>query len=1055
MAVFKVVNVIPNSHSGEQNQDSEPSIGVNPASPSQILISTFTPPDSGQTNGPLFVSQDGGNSWNLAFIVPGGEPLDQTYVFGGISGEFYGGDISGTSDPFSGVVILNALSTPNPFVPGTMAILESPTPTDQPFIVATTVRFGPDTGKDRFYIGYNDQRVAGTTGQTAAIDFCLDATASSPVINTVHLDPRATADWTPLGIPGPFNQDGPQVRTSVHADGTIYATYNGLRTMDANGNATTDIVVVRDDAWATGATPFTALTDPGDSKAGIRVQTGVSLVWSPQTGNLGQERAFGTFAIATDPRDSDIVYLAWAGVESGQQKIHLQRSQDRGQHWSGDLITPIANATNAALAISVVGVIGFMYQQLTGTAPNDRWETHFQQSTNGTTWTDTIICTTPAEVPIAFGLPYLGDYLELLAVGKSFYGTFCANNTPDPGNFPATPAGASNPNGAIFQRNVTNASPWNLLGTDGHTVVQVSIDPFFLSVVEVPTSADFYVRDWTDSPTSGDNGAEPSTHEVFWTESDVWNQNSTSVALPPNANDQPQSENALAGADNYGFARIRRNQLPAAGSGSVNVTAHFLISEFGTGSNFVDDFFSDPSDPDVSFPGGDVSVTFADTEPGPKVTPPTTWTLGSTSSDHLCIAVEITAPGDPMAAPGLTGHAPGQPGSTLSVINDNNKAQRNLLVTPAASGGTGGIRFGIVHNSATFNRDLVIGILGSTRPPEGTLIGVYSDRGLVDQVPWRAWGSLTLPAMQPGENRWLGVSMPKLPANGRPTVSLTEMNGARPVNGFSVGIQTSTIPVVIGHLTGYHERISKRLQLGFGVSIGTGHGHGGAGEKHGERFELEQRVRIEEDDLRIEIDLKVGRAARHYHHQEHPHSAPAPGPAKYEEWLRGQVKPLGDALAALGGTDPFGIASEIATLEAAPAGDLVALTGTHASVLDRFDAFMTMLQKATGDRADILQMAMWNRDLFLRSATLKALPHAPAIRHRVQHFIDGVEQRTARLTDYGALLLQLSPHLHSVAAGVGASGRLDPLINALSAAGPARKQEKAHRDLLLALQQYA
>jgi hypothetical protein len=149
MAEFTVVNVIPQTHSDETNQDSEPSIGVNPANADQILISTFTPPDAGQTNGPLFISQDGGVSWNLGFIVPGGAPLDQTYAFGGNSGEFYGGDISGTSDVFSmpPTVILNALSTPNPFVPGTMAILDSPTPTDQPFIVAATVRFGPDTGR--------------------------------------------------------------------------------------------------------------------------------------------------------------------------------------------------------------------------------------------------------------------------------------------------------------------------------------------------------------------------------------------------------------------------------------------------------------------------------------------------------------------------------------------------------------------------------------------------------------------------------------------------------------------------------------------------------------------------------------------------------------------------------------------------------------------------------------------------------------------------------------------------------------------------------------------
>jgi hypothetical protein len=637
--------------------------------------------------------------------------------------------------------------------------------------------------------------VAATTGQTAAIDFSLDATAAAPVISTAHLDTRATADWTVLGIPGTWHQDGPQVRTSLHSDGTIYATFNGVRTLDAAGNATSDIVVVRDDNWATGANPFTALVDPNDGLAGFRVQIGVPLLWSPGLPTLGQERAFGTFAIASHPGDSDIVYLAWAQVQGGQQTIHLQRSLNRGNHWSGDLLTPIANATNAALAVSVTGTVGFIYQQLTGVAPADRWETHFRQSTNGTTWTDTTVCTTSAEVP-AGGLPYIGDYLEMLAVGKTFYGTFCANNTPDPTNFPATPASAANPNGAIFQRNVTASAPWQLLGNDGHTVVAVSIDPFFLKVEEVAASADFYVRDWTDSAASGDDGTEPSTHFNFWDTSDVWNQNSSNIAFPPDANDVPHTENALAGADNYGFARIRRNQLPDAGSGSVNVTAHFLISEFGTGSNFIDDFFSDPTDPDVSFPGGDVAVSFADNELGPKVTPPCTWTLAPTSSDHLCIAVEITAAGDPMAAPGLTGHAPGQPGTTLSVINDNNKAQRNLLVTPAAGGGIGNTHFGIAHNSATFQRDLVFGIAGGVRPPEGTLIEVFTDKGVVERVPWRAWGSLTLPAMQPGENRWIGVSIPKLPAAGTALVTLTEMKGARPVNGFSAGAQIAPIATV-------------------------------------------------------------------------------------------------------------------------------------------------------------------------------------------------------------------------------------------------------------------
>jgi hypothetical protein len=57
----------------------------------------------------------------------------------------------------------------------------------------------------------------------------------------------------------------------------------------------------------------------------------------------------------------------------------------------------------------------------------------------------------------------------LLAVSADFYGVFCGNNTPNMANFP---------NGVTYQR----AADWTnhrLLSTDGVTVVQPSIDPFF------------------------------------------------------------------------------------------------------------------------------------------------------------------------------------------------------------------------------------------------------------------------------------------------------------------------------------------------------------------------------------------------------------------------------------------------------------------------------------------------------------------------------------------------------------------------------------------------
>ena len=465
---------------------------------------------------------------------------------------------------------------------------------------------------------------------------------------------------------------------------------------------------------------------------------------------------------------------------------------NRGGLWSGVLLQ-VANATNPALAISTAGKIGLLYQQLTGAGGNQRWETHFRDSTNGTIWSDTLLAATPANAPVKQTDPYLGDYIDLVAVGKNFYGVFCANNTPDPANFPTVmPA---------YLRNIDQVNN-RLLGSDNVTVINASIDPFFLKAIEVPTSSDFYVRDWTDTATSGDDGTEPSTHWDFWNQPDVWNQFSSNVAFPSNANDQPQSENAQAGADNHAFARIRRNALPAAGSGSTTVSAHFLVSEFGTGSNFVDWVFNDPTDPDVTFPTPtDVSVTFNETDLGPLVTSPFTWSLGPTTSDHLCLAVEINAAGDPMSAPGLTGRAPGSSAATFAVVNDNNKAQRNLLVNMALTHIRGATYYGIVHNAATSMRDMLIGVAvprGLEALPEGTTVEIVTDKGIVERRPWRPWDRITFAAMTPGENRWIGVNLPVRAGAAAPAVSFVELKGDRPVNGFSIAARPA---FVIGDLS--------------------------------------------------------------------------------------------------------------------------------------------------------------------------------------------------------------------------------------------------------------
>jgi hypothetical protein len=235
-----------------------------------------------------------------------------------------------------------------------------------------------------------------------------------------------------------------------------------------------DVTVVRDDRWGAGG--FVDLKEPpapaGDGLPGKRVIQRISFPFMRNgTPATGQQRIGGTISIAVHPNNSSIVYLAWGDRQPNSfLTIHVRRSTDRGVTWSGpgDLVT-IPNATNAALAITGAGVIGLLYQQVTGTGAGQRWVTHLQRSPNGVVWNDLVLANVPATTPVKTFDPYLGDYDHLVAVGQRFLGIFSTNNTPDMANFP---------NGVTYQRNA-NFNTHTLLNVNNSSPVSASIDPFF------------------------------------------------------------------------------------------------------------------------------------------------------------------------------------------------------------------------------------------------------------------------------------------------------------------------------------------------------------------------------------------------------------------------------------------------------------------------------------------------------------------------------------------------------------------------------------------------
>ncbi|HKN28668.1 MAG TPA: hypothetical protein VJY34_12590 [Roseiarcus sp.] len=473
-----VVNMIPKSLSTEENQDSEPMIAVNPADRDYIVGTAFTPDPFGSGLAPYFVSTDGGATWRLNAVVPGGNQTgDITVAFSGAGRKLYAGILrldSPTTDTRMSILRCDDFAAPTP-----MTVLADRQQPDQPFTQAAVQGGGVDAGKENFYVGNND---FANMPQTATIDIGLDAGSATPAINSVRLERRANA-----------GQNGPQVRPSVHSDGTVYAAFYGWRSQAGDWpsntlRVTADAVVVRDDSWGRGPQPFEALTDPADGVVGRRVAQNLGFAFN-QTGlpENGQQRLGGALSIAVDPRPtmSSTVYLAWGADDSDSNfAVDVRVSRDRGVTWSPSSLLPLSRATNAALAVNSNGIVGLLYQQLVGSGVGMRWETHFRRSSDTTTWSDLVVASAPAGGPAKDFDPYLGDYCHVLAVGEDFYGVFSSANTPDPANFP---------NGVTYQRNA-DFTTRKLFGLDGTTQVRASIDPFFFKITGSAGSADLPSR---------------------------------------------------------------------------------------------------------------------------------------------------------------------------------------------------------------------------------------------------------------------------------------------------------------------------------------------------------------------------------------------------------------------------------------------------------------------------------------------------------------------------------------------------------------------------------
>ena len=473
---------------------------------------------------------------------------------------------------------------------------------------------------------------------------------------------------------------------------------------------------------------------------------------------------------------------------------------------------------------------------------------------------------------------------------------------------------------------------------------------------------DLYVRDWTDSSSVHDLGQEPSARTLFYTNSDVWNRRSASPG--GFISDQPWSEDVQAGidaaGDNFIFARISRNKA----SSTQKVKAHFLFAEFGTGSPFVD-----------CSPGPDPEVTLLPGETTKIISQP--WHLHPSNSPHLCIAVQIYSDADPYAPPSLLGYSPGWPTTDTMIINDNNKAQRNIRVWDGVPD-AGGFHLSIIFNASTSPRDVVLAIgipQGARRRIGGAPLteGVQqSFRNAKVMLPGtgvtqdlRAGSNVVLKNLLPGERRWLAFSHDgfAVQPNEVLTLNFSETVDNKIVNGFAFGFRNATAEGMLPGLLSLQKAVLHRMSVGLGIAAA--------------RDGLADSQRRQQSVVNVQTVAK---------------SLPAMATVL--------TKSLGEMWAKFqGAKDILGVTEDLQKLGQTSADDPVQLLALHCKVLHKIDALQTMAVKSKGDLADVLFTVRLQRDV-CNSAPLVSSPSLVELRKKTDEFIAGYQTNTAVRDSY-------------------------------------------------------
>lgn len=426
-----VSNTNPTLTDTDTFNDGETSIAVNPLNPNEIVMTAFS--GSWGANAPLWHSLDDGLTWTKQFTVPrppglpaDGCPCDQTMDYGladQLSGTFLVGNplAANQFDVFSGTTTDPADRAAwnwlvDPF--GVTQATNHNAPTslkiaDQPWLLVNRDPF--NEGQDNVYVAYDDfsgapdMRVAVSQG-TNPPDFTIDNRTgfSTGFVNPGHrlaVDPRTGFVYSLFQ-----RRIAPGAAGSQNINYMLNRSTDGGQTWSLNGSAT-GIVVANADS-----------SQPAPKFCTVNALLG------------------GVLHAAVAPQTGDLFYVYGnRDPATGKNRLAIRRIVDDGEGGvrigPESFVTDQVQAALPAVAVTSDGLVGVFYYTCEGFS-SDGYPTftaHLNLSEDqGQTFTDLELLTFLSSAgPSADARQrVLGDYMQMKALGNTFYGAFTGNGFP-------------------------------------------------------------------------------------------------------------------------------------------------------------------------------------------------------------------------------------------------------------------------------------------------------------------------------------------------------------------------------------------------------------------------------------------------------------------------------------------------------------------------------------------------------------------------------------------------------------------------------------------------